>query len=188
MEQLCKILNPLANVHSILLIWSLTILNFYLCAKPLLDYAAAAGLKTIPVVLDTMTYYTPDEGYQALSSLGDDGRNAYRLGNYADFVLPLCFFLSLSLPNVALGKRSHYIVAPLIYMISDYIENIFEKYVLEIYPNRNDLIMTLACYAGLVKMIFIFGSLLILIINGLKWVLKPKDLSQSKSQKNQKVR
>ena len=116
-----------------------------------MDYATAAGLKTTPTVLDGMNYYTPDEGYQALSSLGDNGRNAYRLANYADFVLPILLFLSLSLPNVALGKRCHYVIGPLIYMISDYIENIFEKYVLEIYPKRNDLIMTLACYSGLVK-------------------------------------
>ena len=154
-----------------------------------MDYATAAGLKKIPTVLDAMTYYTPDEGYQALSSLGDDGRNAYRLTNYVDFVIPLFFFLSLSLPNVALGKtRCHYVIGPLICMISDYIENIFEKYVLEIYPKRNDLIMTLACYAGLVKFASFAVSLLILIINGLKWVLKPKDPSQSKSQKKQKVK
>jgi hypothetical protein len=188
MEQLCKILKPLANLYIILLIWSLTILNFYLCFKPMMDYATAAGLKTIPTVLDGMNYYTPDEGYQALSSLGDNGRNAYRLVNYADFVLPLLLFLSLSLPNVALGKRCHYVIGPLIYMISDYIENIFEKYVLEIYPKRNDLIMTLACYAGLVKIVSFAVCLLLLIINGLKWVLKSKDPSQSKSQKTQKLK
>jgi hypothetical protein len=58
--------------------------------------------------------------------------------------------------------------------------------VLEIYPKRNDLIMTLACYSGLVKIVVFFGSLLILIINGLKWVLKSKNQPQSRSQKRQK--
>ncbi|CAF0747180.1 unnamed protein product [Adineta steineri] len=101
-----------------------------------------------------MNYYTPDEGYQALTRLGNDGRNAYRLSNYTDFILPFLLFLSLSLPNLALGKGSRYIISPLIYMISDYIENIAEKYVLEIYPKRNDSIMMLACYSGLIKMIF----------------------------------
>ncbi|CAF4232306.1 unnamed protein product, partial [Adineta steineri] len=107
-----------------------------------------------------MNYYTPDEGYQALTRLGNDGRNAYRLSNYTDFILPFLLFLSLSLPNLALGKGSRYIISPLIYMISDYIENIAEKYVLEIYPKRNDSIMMLACYSGLIKMIFVCGSLI----------------------------
>ncbi|CAF4861707.1 unnamed protein product, partial [Rotaria sp. Silwood1] len=96
-----------------------------------------------------MNYYTPDEGYQALTVLGDEGRNAYRLATPADVVLPFLVFLSLSLPAVTLGKKCRYAISPFIYMISDYIENIAEIYVLGIYPKRNDSIMTLACYAVL---------------------------------------
>jgi hypothetical protein len=177
MEQLCRMLKPLANIYIIILILSLTVLNFYFVAKPLLEYATSAGLDTFPVVLDTMTYYTPDEGYQVLSVLGNNGRNAYRLANYIDFVFPIFLFLSLSLPNLALGKGYQYIIGPLICMISDYIENIAAKYVLEIYPKRNDYVMNLACYAGLMKLFSACVSLLILIING--W----KKLSNSKNQK-----
>jgi hypothetical protein len=187
MEQLCKICKPLANIYVIILAWSLTIINLYLFHKPLNEYAKGAGLKTTPIVLDTMNYYTPDEGYQALSVLGDGGRDAYRLANYTDFVLPFLLFLSLSLSNLALGKRCHYVICPLAYMISDYVENIAEKYVLEIYPKRNDLVMTLACYSGLVKMLCVCGSLLTLVFNGLKWILKPKYQSESRKQK-QKVK
>jgi hypothetical protein len=103
------------------------------------------------------------------------------LANYADFVLPFSIFLSLSLPNVAIGKNCQHIIGPMIYMISDYIENISEKYVLEIYPKRNDLVMTLACYAGLVKLTALCGSVLILIINGLKSMLKPKNTIEKES-------
>ncbi|CAF3774261.1 unnamed protein product, partial [Rotaria sordida] len=96
-----------------------------------------------------MNYYTPDEGYQALTVLGDEGRNAYRLATHADVILPFLVFLSLSLTAVTLGKKYRYAIGPFIYMIADYIENIAEIYVLRIYPKRNDSIMTLACYAGL---------------------------------------
>ena len=155
--------------------------------KPLKEYATSAGLDTPPIVLDTMNYYTPDEGYQALTILGENGRNAYRLANYTDFVLPFLLFLSLSLPNLALGKGYRYIIGPLIYMIIDYFENIAEKYVLEIYPQRNDFVMTLACYFGLIKMISLCGSLVVLIINGLMRILKPKAQLESRNQK-QKVK
>lgn len=149
--------------------------------KPMLDYAAAAGLKTLPTVLDTLTYYTPDEGYQTLAVLGDQGRDAYRWTNYADFVIPVLFFLSVSLPNVAMGKDSRYIVAPLIYMISDYLENIAQKFVLEIYPKRNDFVMTAACYAGMVKMVTLTGSMLVLIIDGLLWKCRPGNQLKQKT-------
>ncbi|CAF3698459.1 unnamed protein product [Rotaria sp. Silwood1] len=76
MEKLYRMLKPLANRYVILSIWFLTVRNFYLCLKPLQEYAASAGLNRTPVVLNTMTYYTPDEGYQALSVLGDNGRRA----------------------------------------------------------------------------------------------------------------
>ncbi|CAF0781111.1 unnamed protein product [Adineta steineri] len=132
----------------IILLWSLSILNLYVFYIPLKNYTTSAGLDALPIVLDQMNYYTPDEGYQALTRLGNDGRNAYRLSNYTDFILPFLLFLSLSLPNLALGKGFCYIISPLIYMISDYIENIAEKYVLEIYPKRNDSIMMLACYSA----------------------------------------
>jgi hypothetical protein len=80
MEQLCRILKPLANIYIILLSWLLTILNLYLYMKPLFEYATTAGLKTIPIVLDRMTYYTPDEGCQALSILGDKETACFSIG------------------------------------------------------------------------------------------------------------
>jgi hypothetical protein len=183
MEQLCSMLKPLANKRIIFMSWALTNLNLYLFKKPLKDYAISVGLNSTPMVLDTMNYYTPDEGYEALSVLGVDGRHAYRLANYTDFILPFLLFLALSLPNVALGKRCRYVIGPLTYMISDYIENIAQKYVLEIYPQRNDTIMRLACYAGLIKLAFLSGSLLILVIHVFKWVITPKTESESSNEK-----
>ena len=174
MDQLYRRLKPLANVYIILLSWFLMVVNFYLCLKPMYDYAASAGLKTTPTILDTMTYYTPDEGYQALTNLREGGRQAYRLANYFDFILPILLFLALSLPNVAMEKRSKHIIAPFLYMISDYMENLAQKYVLDIYPKRNDFIMTLACYFGIMKFITLFGSALIMVINGLKWMFQSK--------------
>jgi hypothetical protein len=180
MEQLCRILKPLANIYIIIVAWLLMILNFYLFFVPLREYAASAGLKTTPIVLDMLYYYTPDEGYQTLTNLGEKGRDAFRLANYVDFAIPLTIFFALSLPNVAMGKGCLHIIGPMVCAVSDYIENIAEKYVLEIYPKRNDLVMTLACYAGLVKMGSAYVSLLMLIINGLKFMCKPKVQSKQK--------
>ena len=90
-------------------------------------YETAAELKTTPIVLDMLTYYTPDEGYPALAIFGDQGRHAFRLANYADFVLPVMLFLSLSLPNLAMGKDSRYIIGPLTYMIYQIIWRILQK-------------------------------------------------------------
>jgi hypothetical protein len=171
-------LKPLANRYSVLLIWLLAVFNFYLCMKPLKEYAASIGLNGMPTILDTMTYYTPEEGYQTLSNLGDNGRHAYRLTNYAEFVFPVLLFLSLSLSNLALGKGHQYIVGPFLYMIFEYVENLAEKYVLEIYPNRNDSVMKLACYAGLMKFVFMSTSLLILIVNCLKHFLYSNNQKQ----------
>ena len=179
MEQLCRMLKPIANIYVIILSWSLTIFNLYLFRKPLEEHATSAGLNTIPTVLDLMNYYTPDEGYQVLSALGDSGRNAYRIANRRDFILPILLFLSLSLPNVAVGKGCRYVAVPFIYMVSDYIENIAEKYVLEIFPERNDVIIALACYVGLIKIVAFIGSFLTLMTTGFLWVLK-----STKSKKN----
>lgn len=74
MEQLYRLLKPLANIYVILLSWCLSILNLYLFIKPLKEYAKSAGLDTTPIVLDAMNYYTPYEGYQALKILGENGR------------------------------------------------------------------------------------------------------------------
>ncbi|CAF2078560.1 unnamed protein product [Rotaria magnacalcarata] len=187
MEQLCHLLKPLVNAYVILLSWFLAILNLYLFDKPLREYATSVNLNTQPTVLDTIHYYTAEEGYQVLSNLGDHGRDAYRLANYADFTLPIFLFLSLSLPSLALGKGCLHVMGPLLYMISDYIENIAEKYVLEIYPKRNDIVMTLACYTGLVKILTFLGSLFVLIVNGLQWILKTNSRSVLQSQKEKLI-
>lgn len=182
MKYISRQLQPLTNIYVIFFIWAVTIGSFYLCFKPLLDYAAAAGLETTPTILDGLNYYTPDEGYEVLSKLGDRGRDAYRLTNYADFILPVCLFLSLSLPHLAMKNNDRFLILPLIYMISDYMENITEKYVLEIYPKRNDFIMTLACYTGLIKIIAFAVSMLLLIINGLLWIRQ--SASRNKQKRN----
>ncbi len=171
-------LKPIANRYTILIAWSLTGLSFYFFFKPLLEYATSAGLNKLPTVLDAMIYYTPDDGYEALSVLGDKGRQAYRLASYIDFLLPISLFLALSLPNLAMGKANQYIIAPFLCMISDYIENLAEKYVLEIYPNRHDTVMQIACYAGLMKFFFCFLSLLIIFVNGLKYLFRSTDQKQ----------
>jgi hypothetical protein len=182
MEQLYKLLKPLANIYTILLLWSLTIVNFYFVVKPLNDYAISASLPARPTILDTMNYYTSDEGYQVLSNLGEDGRNAYRLVNYGEFVLPFLVFLSISLSSIALGKGRYHIVAPFVYMIFDYLENIAEKYVLEIFPERNDFVMSLACYFGLVKMSGGGVALINLALNILQWFCKKQKRSPEKQQ------
>jgi hypothetical protein len=184
MEQLYKSLKPLANIYTILLSWSLTIVNFYLIVKPLKDYAISVSLPTIPMVLDTMSYYTSDEGYQVLSNLGEDGRNAYRLVNYGDFVLPFLIFLSVSLSSIALGKGQYHVIAPFVCMVFDCLENIAEKYVLEIFPERNDFAMNLACYFGLVKMLAMGVSLITLLLNVLQWLWKWQKRSLEKQQEH----
>lgn len=182
MEQLYKLLKPLANIYSILLAWSLTIVNFYLIAKPLKDYTMSASLATTPMILDTMNYYTSDEGYQVLSNLGEDGRNAYRLANYADFVLPFSMFLSFSLSNITLGKGHYHLFPSFIVMVFDSLENIAEKYVLEIFPERNDFVMNLACYFGLVKISAAGVVLMFFALNVLQWFWKRKKRSLEKQQ------
>lgn len=167
MKYIYHLLKPLTNIYIIFFIWAVAICNFYLCLKPIMDYATAAGLETRPTILDELHYYTPDEGYDVLSKLGDGGRQAYRWTNYADFLLPLVLFLSLSVPHVAMKNNDRFLILPLIYMIFDYMENLAEKYVLEIYPQRNDFIMTLACYTGLIKFTSLAVSILLLIISGL---------------------
>ena len=179
-EQLSRVLRPMANIYVIAVVWLLTGINLYLFMKPLNDYAVATGLANPPIVLDSMNYYTAEQGYQALTILGDGGRHAYRLSNYTDFVLPVLLSLALSLSSLALGQSARHLIGPLIYMISDYLENVAEKYVLELYPKRNDTVMRLACYAGLVKMISLCPSLFMLVVHGLKSVFTATRRSERK--------
>lgn len=179
-EQLSRALRPLANIYVIAVVWLLTGTNLYLFLKPLNDFAVLMGLSNTPVVLDSMNYYTAEQGYQALAMLGNDGRHAYRLSNYTDFVLPVLLFLALSLPSLALRQSARHLIGPLIYMISDYLENVAEKYVLELYPKRNDTVMRLACYTGVVKMISLCASLLLLVVHGLRWIFTAARQSERK--------
>ncbi|CAF1646448.1 unnamed protein product [Adineta ricciae] len=187
MKQLYKLLKSLDNIYIILLLWSLTTINLYFLAKPLNDYTISASLTTIPTVLDTMTYYTADEGYQVLSNLGEGGRNAYRLVNYVDFVFPFLMFLSISSSNIAFGKGRYYLIAPLVCMVFDYLENIAERYVLEIFPERNDFVMNLACYFGLVKMSAVIVSGSLFTFNVLQWFWRRRNypLEKQQQQKSQ---
>lgn len=179
MEKLHRTLQPFARITTISVLWLFTAFWFYLCFVPLIDYADAAGLNKVPTCLDAMHYYTPEKGYQVLTDLEAAGRQAYRWTNYADFVLPILLFLSFSLGFVAFSCRPECLILPLGYMIADYSENIAEKYVLEIYPERNDAVMTVACYLGLAKFSFFYTSLLIIIVcgskTGLKYFLVKKD-------------
>lgn len=182
MEQLHTLLKPLANIYCILLAWSLTIINLYLMQKTLKDHASSASLSITPLVLDMMSYYTADEGYQVLSNLGEDGRNAYRLISYADFVFPFLICLSMGLASIALGKGNHHLIAPFVCMVFDYLENVAEKYVLEIFSARNDIVMTLACYFGLVKMFASSVALIILAFSILQWFWRWRKRSLAKQQ------
>ena len=166
MEKLHRALQPFARAPIIPMVWLSAGLWFYLCLKPLFNHARTVGLNTTPAVLDALHYYTPDEGYHVLTDLGAAGRQAYRWTNYGDFAVPVLFFLSLSLAGVALRVGSTYLILPFFYMIADYAENIAEKYVLEIYPDRNDVALTMACYFGLVKFLFLYISVLIIIVYG----------------------
>jgi hypothetical protein len=187
MEELYILLKPLANIYCVLLSWSLTIINFYIMLKPLKDYASSASLTATPVILDILNYYTPDEGYQVLSNLGEDGRNAYRFVNYGEFIFPFLIALSMGLSSIALGKGCYHLIAPSVYMVFDYLENIAEKYVLEIFPERNDFVMQLACYFGLVKMLAGSVALTILALSLLQWFWRwPKrSLKKQQEQKNE---
>lgn len=177
MKKLCKLLKPLATKSIILLVWFLVCVNIYYFFKPLNEYTKSAGLDKIPNFLDEMNYYTPQEGYESLRALGDGGRDAYRIANYTDFVLPVLLFLALSLPMLAMEIGDFYIIPPLVYMVTDYIENCAQKYVLEIYPQRNDFVMTTACYFGLIKIITFYIGVLTLLVFGCIWMCKSKNRS-----------
>jgi len=175
-KTLCRCLKPLANIYGILLSWILLLLNFYVFFQLL----NTADLKTKPVTLDELPYFSAEQGYQTLTNLGANGRNAYRLANYSDFILPILMFLSLSLPNIALGKDSRSILGPLACLISDYMENIAIKYVLDIYPQRNDFVMIFASYCGVIKFITFIISGLIVIVNIFRWIIQPNKRSVQK--------
>jgi hypothetical protein len=67
-------------------------------------------------------------------------------------------------------------------MVFDRLENIAEKYVLEIFPERNDFAMNLACYFRLVKMSAAIVALIILVFNVLQWFWKRQKRSLKKQQ------
>lgn len=170
MKKLTQKLTEYAKVSIIVPCWFFLALSAYLFWKPIYDYTYANGLDMVPDVLDSVTFYTANQGYQILIDLKSGGRDAYRLANYIDFILPIFLFLSLSLTNLVLNKTNPSVKYPFIYLVSDYLENLTEKYVLEIFPERNDFVMNLTCYLGVIKMLFFTGSSILLLLNFYRWM------------------
>ena len=113
-------------------------------------------------ILDVEMYYTPEQAYQRLAILGEQGRAAYMRILMGDLVYPalLGSFLSVAITQVfrhAFPANSvwHKLnLLPLANMTVDYLENILLITLLTNYPTHLNGVATIAGFVTLVKNLF----------------------------------
>jgi hypothetical protein len=130
------------------------------------------GLINQPI-LDLMFGFTPEQAYNILGGYGDKGREGVILINsIVDFFYPMVFGtllitgISLAMPksNTLPPKWIFINLLPLIAVLSDYVENIGILNITHSFPERQDALAWLASIAGITKWIFVFFSIITLLI------------------------
>jgi uncharacterized RDD family membrane protein YckC len=117
--------------------------------------------------------FTPEQAYNILGGYGDKGREGVILINsIVDFLYPMVFG-TLLITGISLGMSKNTTfppkwvllnLLPLIAVLSDYSENIGILNITHSFPERQDAFAWLASIAGLIKWIFVFFSIVTLLI------------------------
>ena len=122
-------------------------------------------------ILDSEFGYSTDKAYQMLTALGGEGRSFYLTKILPiDFPFPfaymLCYvgWIALLIKHSTTKKLCKYLLlAPVLAMLFDWIENVGIIAMLKHYPNLPTWAVTTASTAGMLKTIFTVSSMAIIL-------------------------
>ena len=147
------------------LLFNFSNFNMPISNPQLINISGGEGL------LDLKFFYTAQEAYVSLTKYGEGGRALYKNFLAADFIFALCYGFGFSLLFTRVlraldqseSRWMKFNLFPLAIALADYIENIFIFSMLNLYPQRTQVVGTLAGIATLSKHLLIFVSLLFLL-------------------------
>ncbi len=129
----------------------------------------ASGISTI---LDLYFHYTPDDAYSLLSYYGPEGRKIFLWGLLIDTIFPLIYGLFLWMSITFLATHSHLSLSkragnvlqllPVLAVVLDYIENIFEVWMTLGYPQAVKGIASISGWVTTLKWIAIYINIFVI--------------------------
>ncbi|MDH4262881.1 MAG: hypothetical protein OEV78_07555 [Spirochaetia bacterium] len=158
----------LANIFLALVVQTLVqVILIWIISPKLQEYSQGK-------MLDLRFLYTEHDMIQYFTELGTSGRNLYFFAELIDLIYPLAYTATFILLLVFLGKYAFpstqvtkvAIIAPLLLLFSDYMENIIVIILLLIFPDENYL-YKIAGFVTLGKFLLLFLNFIIVSVFGL---------------------
>jgi len=155
------------NLHIVTIFWVIALSLFSIIHSISSRIYDISGQR----ILDSRINYSPDEAYDALEAMGNEGRKLYLRLNIIDFIFPLFFYPSIaltiayllqrhSIPEIAIGLP----IVPIIGGIADLGENICIRKMLKHFDSRPTRVARRANCLTLTKYFMIVISILIIFI------------------------
>jgi len=131
-------------------------------------------------ILDFEFGYSTAQAHNMLTALGEQGRLFYLTKIIPiDFAFPLAYMLcyagwvALLVKHISpLSAAKFLITLPLLAMLFDWIENIGNILMLTQYPNISETAVSLASASGILKFLFILGSMGTIIVLLVIYILR----------------
>ena len=152
---------------------------FFFRAVLLQEGSSATGT----MILDREFGYSPDFAYDRLRQLSDVGRLLYAQTQLTlDMAFPAIYatLLASTLAILSRPLRTKWLWVtylaglPFMAAVADAIENVSIVLLIAYFPTRLDLVARLASFAGMVKHIFVYGSLgvvgILLLVLVVRWI------------------
>jgi hypothetical protein len=120
-------------------------------------------------IFDKSPSYTSDDVYARISNFPEDGRHLYQQFTYTiDVLFPLTFFAFLLLLSQYVGERSSLktffrfflLSLPVLWFISDMIENATIYHLLSVWPQKNFVLAGALGYITIAKFSLLLASIL----------------------------
>lgn len=173
--------NWLISISSGWLALALTALMIVFMVWVLPDQAAKADVTSQGASsIDTLFFYQPGQLFEIAEAYGEEGRQAYIRARWTfDLVFPLVYggFLItaigwlLGTSTKPESKLRLLVLAPLVGVVFDYLENTAASLVLGVYPVRLGWAAFLASGFTLIKWIFVYGGFVVLLAAFIIWLV-----------------
>lgn len=131
--------------------------------------------------LDLYFSYSPDQAYEYLVALGEDGRSAYiGMALTSDMVFPVVYAMALSVAfmlvlrklHLPSGRLRYLCMFPFMIVIADWCENLGLAMVTRAFPERADVLVLSASVFTSLKWVFIALAILMLLAAVTCWVAR----------------
>ncbi len=145
MAAMKRFLEKYSGLKSLIILFAM-IMVFNLLLFPL--FMPADG-DTKP--LDIMFAYSPEDAYEMIKGIEDEGRQNYLKGLLlVDYIYPVIYSLFLGFSIFLLYKNTLLSISPLLILLSDYLENTGIIIMLSLYPSEiRSIAMTTSFFTSL---------------------------------------